>query len=213
MALPSSLYDSLIVIAISIVIFVVGILIGKALGWAIRNLLEKVGINDWIERFAIGRAIAKSGFKPSDFFGRVTSWIVYASTVILALYSTTSFLNLVEASFILKEILVVYIGGFVKAFVVIIIGFLLVDSFVGYLYKAPEIESELEFIGPVAEYLRILLYIVTVVFALEQGGIEVAFLSSMLIPIMWGITIMMVIIILSRSISKHFRKEGNGEKS
>ncbi|MGC9115228.1 MAG: hypothetical protein ACP5HH_04405 [Fervidicoccaceae archaeon] len=100
-----------------------------------------------------------------------------------------------------------------KAFVVIIIGFLLVDSFVGYLYKAPEIESELEFIGPVAEYLRILLYIVTVVFALEQGGIEVAFRSSMLIPIMWGITIMMVIIILSRSISKHFRKEGDGEKS
>ncbi|MGC9115229.1 MAG: mechanosensitive ion channel family protein [Fervidicoccaceae archaeon] len=46
MALPSSLYDSLIVIAISIAIFVVGILIGKALGWATRNLLEKVGIND-----------------------------------------------------------------------------------------------------------------------------------------------------------------------
>lgn len=213
MALPSSLYSSLTVIAISIVVFVVGIIIGKALGWAIKNLLEKVGINEWIERFAIGRAIAKSGFKPSDFFGRVTAWVVYASTVVLALYSTTSFLGLLEASLILKSILVVYIGGFVKAFVVIVIGFLLVDSFVGYLYKAPEFESELEFVGPVAEYLRILLYIVTVVFALEQGGIEISFLTTMLTPILWGITIMIVIVILSRTISRHFKQGGNGERA
>ncbi|MEM0020712.1 MAG: hypothetical protein QW039_01130 [Fervidicoccaceae archaeon] len=205
MPIPPSIYNILGIVGISVVIFVIGIIIGKALGWAIRNLIEKIGMNEWIEKFAIGRAIAKSGYKPSDFFGKIASWTVYATTVVLALYTTTSFLDLAEASILLRTILVVYIGGFVKAFLIIITGFLLVDSFIGYLYKSSQVESELEFLGPIAEYLRILLYIITVVFALEQGGIQIAFLSSMLSPILWGITLVMVIVILARSLSKHFK--------
>jgi len=209
MALAGSIYSSLTIIAVSVAVFLVGIAIGKALGWAVRNLLEKVGMNEWIERFAVGKAIAKAGYKPSEFFGKVTAWIIYASATIIALYSTTSLMGLVEATLILRSILVVYIGGFVKAFIVIIIGFLLVDAFIGYLYKTEESAGELEFLRPVAEYLRILLYIITVVFALDQGGIEVSFLGSMLTPILWGITVIMVIVILSRSVEKHIKPSSN----
>lgn len=211
MALPTSLYGALISVGISVLIFAVGILIGKALGWAITNLLKKVGMDEWLEKFAIGRAIAKSGYKPSDFFGKISAWLVYATATVLALYSTTVFLNIFVASDILKTILVVYIGGFAKAFVIIVIGFLLVDAFIGYLYKSSDTVEEAEFLGPIAEYLRVLLYIVTVVFAIEQGGIQVSFLSNMLTPIMWGITAVMVIVILSKSLSKHF-KAGNDEE-
>ncbi|MGC9051968.1 MAG: hypothetical protein ACP5J3_13690, partial [Pyrobaculum sp.] len=42
-------------------------------------------------------------------------------------------------------------------------------------------------IGPVAEYIRIILYLVVITFALEQGGISVATLTAMLTPITWGL--------------------------
>ncbi|MEM0061232.1 MAG: hypothetical protein QW726_04805, partial [Fervidicoccaceae archaeon] len=39
----------------------------------------------------------------------------------------------------------------------------------------------------------------------DKDGIQIAFLSSMLSPILWGITLVMVIVILARSLSKHFK--------
>jgi hypothetical protein len=53
----------------------------------------------------------------------------------------------------------------------------------------------MQLLTPVAEYLRVLLYIVVVIFAVEQGGISVEVLTNIMTPIIWGLTIAMLLII------------------
>jgi len=95
-----------------------------------------------------------------------------------------------------QQLLNVYIVGFLKALIIIIIGFILTDVFVSYIYKSSELRTEMQLLAPVAEYLRLLFYIVIVIFAIEQTGISVEALTNMLTPIIWGLTVAMLLIIV-----------------
>jgi len=54
----------------------------------------------------------------------------------------------------------------------------------------------------VAEYIRIILYLVVVTFALEQGGINVTTLSIMLTPITWGLAVAVVAVLILEALKK-----------
>ncbi|MFP3252243.1 MAG: hypothetical protein RXO32_11030, partial [Thermoproteus sp.] len=82
-----------------------------------------------------------------------------------------------------------------------IIGFILVDGFVEYIYKGALSKNE-AVVGPVAEYIRIILYLVVVTFALEQGGINVSTLTAMLTPITWGLTAAVVAVLVLEAVRK-----------
>lgn len=204
--MPVELYDVLICVGTSILIVLVGYVAGRGLRWALGSMLERLGTNEWFRKFAIGRAILRGGYSPSEFFSLVASWITYVASVLTAAYYFSSFLELTEIRSITYALLVTYLVGFVKAFFIIITGFILVDSFISYLYKSSELRTEEELLTPVAEYLRILLYVVTVVFSLEQGGISIHALSTMLTPVMWGLTAVMIIIILGHVLGRVMRK-------
>ncbi|MEM3346165.1 MAG: hypothetical protein QXR36_01900, partial [Desulfurococcaceae archaeon] len=90
----------------------------------------------------------------------------------------------------------VYIAGLLKAFLIIIIGFILVDVFVGYVYKSTELRAEMQILYPLGEYLRIVLYIAVVTYALEQSGIGIGVLTELLIPVIWGITAAIILIVV-----------------
>lgn len=63
--------------------------------------------------------------------------------------------------------------------------------------------SRTEFIiAPVAEYIRVILYLVVVTFALEQGGINVATLSVMLTPITWGLAAAIIVMVVVEALKK-----------
>jgi hypothetical protein len=62
------------------------------------------------------------------------------------------------------------------------------------------------FLTPVAEYLRILLYIAVLVFALEQGGLSVSTLHVVLTPIIWGLTAAMVVIVVANLVQQVIRR-------
>jgi hypothetical protein len=57
------------------------ILVGYVAGFlvkrSIRYILAKVGFDEWFKKFAIGKAILRSGYVASEFFGLVVSWIIY----------------------------------------------------------------------------------------------------------------------------------------
>lgn len=204
--MPLELYDMLICAGISILIVFAGYLIGRGFRWVLGNMLGRLGINEWFRKFAIGRAILRGGYSPSEFFGLVASWIIYVASVLTAAYYFSSSLGLTEIGNITYTLLITHLVGFVKALFIIITGFILVDSFISYLYKSSELRAEEELLTPVAEYLRILLYVVTVVFSLEQGGISVHALSTMLTPVIWGLTAVMIIMILGHVLGRVMRK-------
>lgn len=94
-----------------------------------------------------------------------------------------------------QQLLIISIVGFLKALVIIIIGFMLTDVFVSYIYKSSGPRCSF-LLAPVAEYLRLLFYIVVVIFAIEQTGMSFEALTNMLIPITWGLTVAMLLIIV-----------------
>ena len=186
------------------------ILIGYVAGFLvkrfIRYVLAKVGFDEWFKKFAIGKAILRSGYVASEFFGLVISWIIYITATLLAVAIAAVNLGFTEISEPLYRVVSVYVIGFAKAFAILIVGYILIDAFIGYIYKSTELRSEASFLMPVAEYLRILFYIAVLVFALEQGGLNVRSLYILLTPIIWGLTITMIIIILANLVQQVIKK-------
>jgi hypothetical protein len=206
MFLQVDYFNLIITIGLTIAIVLIGYVLGILARRLILYILTKVGFDEWFKKFAVGKAILRSGYSASEFFGLITSWVIYLTSFLLALAILTSSLNLTPLSDTLYTIVSVYVVGFIKAFLIIITGFILTDAFIGYIYKSSELRSEVRLLTPVAEYLRIMIYLAVIVFALEQGGLNVYSLNMLLVPIIWGLTIAMIIIIISQVIQQVARK-------
>ncbi len=187
--------------AVAVLIAVFGVVLGRVVRRMVDRLLFRLGFNDWFRNFNIGRALLRSGYTPSEFFGSVAAWLLYLLFILTSVaYLAVSF-ERVDISEWVTSIIAVYLFGFVKFFIISIIGFILVDGFVEYIYKGALSRNE-AVVGPVAEYIRIILYLVVVTFALEQGGINVTTLSSMLTPITWGLAVAVVAVLILEALKK-----------
>jgi hypothetical protein len=206
MFLQVDYFNLVTAIGLTVAIVLIGYVLGILARRLILYILTKVGFDEWFKKFAVGKAILRSGYSASEFFGLITSWVIYLTSLLLALATLTSSLNLTPLSDTLYTIVSVYVVGFIKAFLIIITGFILTDAFIGYIYKSSELRSEVRLLTPVAEYLRIMIYLAVIVFALEQGGLNVYSLNMLLVPIIWGLTIAMIIIIISQVIQQVARK-------
>jgi hypothetical protein len=187
--------------AVAVLIAVFGIVLGRVVRRMVDRLLFRLGFNDWFRNFNIGRALLRSGYTPSEFFGSVAAWLLYLIFILTAVAYLAMSFGRVDVSEWVTSIIAVYLFGFVKFFIISIIGFILVDGFVEYIYKGALSRNE-AVVGPVAEYIRIILYLVVVTFALEQGGINVVTLSSMLTPITWGLAVAVVAVLILEALKK-----------
>ncbi|AFH43292.1 hypothetical protein FFONT_1304 [Fervidicoccus fontis Kam940] len=201
----SSFYDILFSVVIAVIIILVGYLIGRLMKYLIEASLKRTGFDNWLKKFTIGRALDKAGYSASEFFALVTSWFLYAFFILLGFEYIFINLNLGYFSSLILTIMKVYLWGLAKVIIIVIPGFILVDSFVGYIYSTSEIREEEIILSPIAEYLRILLYIVIVIFALDRSGMEVQVLESAMSPIIWGLTAVMIIVSVSIIISRMFK--------
>jgi hypothetical protein len=193
-------------IGFATLIVLVGYVVGTLAKWVIRYLLTRVGLDAWFKKFAIGKAMLRGGYTASEFFGSIASWIIYVTAILLAMATATADLGITAVSEPLYYTVSVYVTGFVKAFIIMVVGFTLIDAFIGYIYKSTELRSEVMFLTPVAEYLRILLYIAVLLFALEQGGLSVGTLDVVLTPIIWGLTAAMVAIVVANIVQQVIRR-------
>lgn len=184
--------------------YIAGRLTRKLLGY----IIHRVGGDELFRKFSIGRAIIRAGYAPSEFFGLVTSWIIYIGALLVALSYLGQHLGVSEL-YETSSVLLEYLYGFVRAFIIIIVGFMLIDAFIGYIYSSSENLNKkhgIATIAPAAEYLRVILYIVVLIFALEQAGIPVQTLWALVSPVIWGLTVIIVAIaigeVLKRVLSK-----------
>ncbi|MCS7108400.1 MAG: hypothetical protein RMH77_03565 [Sulfolobales archaeon] len=199
-------FDVVTTIGISALIIVAGYVFGIVARRLLLYLLTKIGFDEWFKKFAVGKAILRSGYSASEFFGLVSSWIIYLSFLLMAVASMASNLGITWLSESLNAVVFVYIVGFVKTFLIVVTGFIFTDTFISYIYKSSELRSEIKLLTPVAEYLRIMIYLAVVVFALEQGGLNIYSLNILLMPVIWGLTVAMVLIILAEIIQQIIRR-------
>ncbi|MEM0464208.1 MAG: hypothetical protein QXS00_03875 [Pyrobaculum sp.] len=195
------LWSAVFHIAVALLIAVVGYVLGRAIRHILDSFFRRTGLNDWFRSFNIGRALLRSGYTAGEFFGSVAAWVVYIVFFLLALAYIALNLGYQDSYALILSILYTYVYGFVKFFIISIFGFILVDGFVEYIYKGALSKSEVV-VGVVAEYVRIILYLVVITFALEQGGINVTTLSSMLTPITWALAAALVAVLVAESVKK-----------
>jgi len=188
--------------------------VGKLTRFLLSVFFDRIGFNEWVKRISIGKAIIRAGFTPSEFFSSLIAWIIYIAFILLAVnFGSKEVSRELGGIFYLNDladatyaILTIYLGGFIKAFLVIIVGFILIDGFVGYIYKVSEPRAETPLLAPVAEYLRILLYISVIIFALSVGGISVRELIQILQPVVWGITAIMIVVVIEQVLLRVYKK-------
>jgi hypothetical protein len=125
--------------------------------------------------------------------GNLSAWIIYVVFAVLGIYVAGYVIQHEGLMDVANTLINVYLKGFLLLLLIVLIGFTLIDAFIGYVYKSTELKAEMQILYPLAEYLRIVLYIAVVVFAVEQSGLGVGVLPTLLIPMIWGITMIIVL--------------------
>ena len=105
-----------------ILLLIVGLIVGKALGKIGAKVLDRIGLDDLLDKTIIGNMIKKTGGSIVGFFDVVIRWFIY---LIFAIIIIDLLKIQVVADFIASIIL--YIPVILSAFVTLLIGLLVVD--------------------------------------------------------------------------------------
>lgn len=183
-------------VGLALLIWVLGWVVGQIVKYAVSKTLSKLGFDEWIKKFSFGRVIRRTGYYSHEFLGMIASWFIYVLFLVLGIYAAGYVIGNIDIMYYAYIIISVYITGFVKLFLIAIVSFILIDAFISYIYKSTELRSEMQILYPLAEYLRIVLYIAVLVFAVEQSGLGIGVLPNLLTPIIWGITAIIILFML-----------------
>ena len=105
-----------------ILLLIVGLIVGKTLGKIGAKVLDRIGLDDLLDKTIIGNMIKKTGGSIVGFFDVVIRWFIY---LIFAIIIIDLLKIQVVADFIASIIL--YIPVILSAFVTLLIGLLVVD--------------------------------------------------------------------------------------
>lgn len=112
-----------------ILLIIIGKILGTFLGKVGARILDKIGLDDLVDKTVIGGMIRRGNMSTVGFFDAAIRWLVYIIFAliilnILNIQAVNNFINLV----------IFYIPLVISAFIVLLIGFLIVD-FIGDLVK------------------------------------------------------------------------------
>ena len=105
-----------------ILLIIVGKIVGTFLGKLGAKILDKIGLDDLIDKTVIGGMIKKGQMSTVSFFDAVIRWFVYIifAMIILDLLNIQAVNNFVS-------LIVLYIPLVISAFIVLLIGLMIVD--------------------------------------------------------------------------------------
>lgn len=154
----------------ALIILVIGWIIGRLLGGAVRRVSDRTNIDRLAMTTALGRALGGTEKAVSRSFGRIVSYFVYALTILAAADAL--------AIDLLSEWIstaVTYLPAFVAGAAIIVLGFILAD-FLADVVGGTETLTEVRYTKAVADGLRVFLYFVAVVVGLDTMGVDVQIL-------------------------------------
>jgi len=169
----------------AIVILIIGWIVGRLLGKAVRLILDKISeqhvVKEGADIAAIGGSVKNAGISVGYIGDIFTRLIVY----LIAILAAVDLLHMEYLSQLMTAI-IEYIPH-VAAFVIILTaGFLLADYFIDFLgrYYA---NQEIALISPVLFILRIFLYFVIAILGLSQLMLDLTIIYTFVTPIAWGV--------------------------
>jgi hypothetical protein len=163
----------------ALVILIVGWIVGRLLGKAVKMVLDKISEPASETQFVT--SIKHHGIS----IGYLGDIAVRLCVYLIAILAAVDILNLQHLSSLMSTI-VGYIPHIVAFIVILIAGFYLVDFFIDSLGKFYQSEN-IEMITPVLLLLRVFLYGVVVVLRLSQLMLDLTIIYTFITPIAWGV--------------------------
>ncbi len=148
----------------AIFIFIVGLFFSEGLGRLVTKILQKIYIDQAVEKAGLKRILEKVGFKVtiSRALGFLVTWFLY----FVVLIATAEILNLNQISQFLQAV-VLYIPNVIIAVVILVVG-LIVSNFIHTLVKEASLAAKLEATDFLASVAKWAILIFTFMAALVQ---------------------------------------------
>ncbi|MFA7694459.1 MAG: hypothetical protein WCX63_02880 [Methanoregula sp.] len=169
----------------ALVVLLIGWIVGRLLGKAVRILLDKISEQHLVTQVASETSFAGSVKNAGVTVGYIGDIAVRIFVYLIAILAAVDILNM-EYMSKLMTVIVEYIPHVVAFVIILIAGFLLSDYFIDFLAKYYA-KQEIQLISPVLFLLRIFLYFVIAVLALSQLMIDLTIIYTFVTPIAWGI--------------------------
>jgi len=167
----------------AIIILLVGWIIGRLVGKAVRFVIDKAVSYSSVNQTELGGKLKNSGVS----LGYLGDIAARCCIYLIAVLAAVDFLNMDYMSLLMTAI-VGYIPHIAAFVIILIVGFILIDYFLDLLVKYHD-TKDVDLIKPVLLILRIFLYFVIVILALSQLMIDLTIIYTFITPIAWGIGI------------------------
>ncbi len=165
----------------AIIILIIGLFAGRIFGKVVSNVLDKIGVDEAVDKTAIGDTIKNSGMTTVGVFGALVRWFIY----LIFIMAAVNVLNIPMFTSLMHQV-VLYIPHLILGIVVLVAGLIVADfvmDTIGEQLKAKEVE----FADTITSVLRAIFYLVVIVFALDQLLIETTIIYTFLVPLAWGL--------------------------
>jgi small-conductance mechanosensitive channel len=167
----------------AIIILIIGWIVGRLLGKAVAVFLDRIHADDAIRKSSLGKWIEQSGVSIVKFFDLIVRWAIY----LIAILAAVNVLNIPALTAVVAAI-IAYIPNIIAFVLIIIIGFMLIDWFADYLSGFGE-RSQVQMMGFVVLFLRVFLYFIVILLALQQLLIDLTPIYIFLEPLAWGVAL------------------------
>jgi len=167
--------------AFATIALALGWVIGRLVGFLIKNIVGKMGLETAFRKASVGRAILRGGYLPGSFFGVLGKGAIYLSAILSAL-KLLSIPFLTDAVQALIEYLPTLIGGVL----IMVAGFTCVDWISEVIEKGTSSTLQPALLSWL---VGILLYFVTMTIALAHMRVDVTILYIFAQALAWGLAI------------------------
>jgi len=168
-------------IIVAIIILIIGLFVGRIFGKVVSKVLDKVGVDDAVNKTAIGDTIKKSGMTTVGVFGALVRWFIY----LIFIMAAVNVLDIPMFTTLMHQV-VLYVPHLILGIIVLVAG-LIVADFVMDTIGEQLTAKEVEFADTITSVLRAIFYLVVIVFALDQLLIETTIIYTFLVPLAWGL--------------------------
>ncbi|MDD1686767.1 hypothetical protein [Methanoregula sp.] len=171
----------------ALIVLLVGWIVGRLLGKAVRIIIDKVTATA-ISTPVIGESdVGKSVIKSNVSLGHVGDILVRVIVYLIAILAAVDILNMDYLSAFMTRV-IEYIPHVVAFLIILVVGIILIDYFID-LFKNYSKTADIELLRPVLLLLRVFLYFVVIMLALSQLLLDLTIIYTIITPIFWGIGI------------------------
>ncbi|MDD1701373.1 MAG: hypothetical protein LUQ31_00145, partial [Methanoregula sp.] len=171
----------------ALVVLIIGWIVGRLLGKAVRIILDKISEQHVVEQVADHGSFSGSVKKAGITVGYIGDIAVRIFVYLIAVLAAVDILNMDYMSKFMT-VIVEYIPHIVAFVIILIVGLLLADYFIDFLNRYYA-KQDIQLISPVLLLLRVFLYFVIAVLALSQLMLDLTIIYTFVTPIAWGIGI------------------------